>query len=167
MSRIAALSTGTKLVLGAGLLLLVDLFLTWQAVPVDFGRNGEVTKSLDGWDFWGLVIGLLTLVLLAITAIREYDYELGSDPRWDRITFALGVLVLAVAVLKNLRDSDSTWASYLGVLLAALVAVGTYLDWSRPRERAPREPVFRASPMRVSERALAARKRAEQPRPKW
>jgi hypothetical protein len=137
MKTIATFGTGTKLLLAAGGLLLVDLFLTWQAVPVNFGRNGTVTKSLDAWDGWGLLIGLATLLVVILAVVREFDDGLAFDARWSRALLGLGILVFALVVLKNLRDSDSTWASYVGVVLAGLVAAGAYLNFTYEREPTP------------------------------
>ena len=133
--KVASLSNGGKLVLAAGGLLFFDLFLTWQAVPVAFGPKNTITKGLDGWDVWGLLIGLAILALIALVVARVYDEGFAFDQRWDRVTLGLGVLVFALAVLKNFRDGDSTWASYFGVVLAGLVAAGAYLDFSHERER--------------------------------
>lgn len=133
MNWISALPSGAKLVLGAGSLLLADLFLTWQTLELDFGGNVQITKALDGWDFWGLLIGLLTIAILAVVAIEHTDSELQLGGRWDIVPLTLGSLVLLFAVVKNVRDSDSTWASYAGIALAALVVVGATLELLRMR----------------------------------
>jgi hypothetical protein len=117
----------------AGALLLTDLFLNWQTIELDFGPNSKVMQGQDGWDFWGLLVALLTLALLTIVAIRESDSELLLDSRWDRAPLILGSLIFVLVVVKNLRDADSAWASYVGVVLAALVAVGAFKEWSRNR----------------------------------
>ena len=168
MQRIAAFGTGTKLLLAAGSLLIVDLFLTWQAVPLDFGRNGTVTKNLDAWDFWGLLIGLATLLVVIFAVAREFDDGLAFAPRWSRVVLGLGVLVLALAVLKNVRDSDSTWASYVGVVLAGLVAVGAYLHSTYEREPTPvAGPTWRPRD-RERERAPAPRPSSrDDASPRW
>lgn len=169
MDRIAAFSTGTKLVIAAGALLFIDLFLTWQTIELDFGPGVDVSQGQDGWDVWGLLIAVLTLALLAIVAIRETDTELLLDSRWDRVPLILGGLVFVLAVVKNLRDADSTWASYLGVALAAVVAVGTFIDWlgSRSDEidvhsawRPERQPAGPAKPGRSDPTA-------DEPNAKW
>jgi len=132
MGRIAALSLGTKLMLASGVLLFFDLFLTWQDFDIPFGKRFTVTKSLDGWDAWGLALGLLTLSLLVILIVRDVDAELSPEVPWNMITTVLGLLVLAVALVKNLTDEHSAVPSYIGVALAALVAVGAVLDRARP-----------------------------------
>jgi hypothetical protein len=142
MNSVSTYGRGTKVLLVAGGLLLVDLFLTWQSTQVDFGPNGTVTSGLDGWDFWGLVIGVSTLAVVALAVLREHDDGLMFDARWSRAVLALGLLVLVVAVLKNVRDTDSTWAGYLGVLLAGAVAVGGYLSFTYEREARATEPAW-------------------------
>ena len=140
MAKFKALSRGTQLVLVAGPLLLFSLFFTWQNVPVDYGRAGVATMPLDGWDAWGLLLALLVLAILAIVALDEFtEVEMSEDVPWSTITFALGAVAAAVAVLKSLTDQGSTWESYAFVALAGAVAVGTYLDWAalRKSERRP------------------------------
>ena len=41
MDRIKGLSTGSKIVLGCGMLLFFSLFFTWQNLQVDFGPRGH------------------------------------------------------------------------------------------------------------------------------
>jgi hypothetical protein len=135
MERIAALSTGTKLMLGSGLLLFLDLFFTWQKLPQHFG-SFEVTASLDGWDRLGLLLGLLTLGLLTVVFVRQTDAELSPDVPWNGLTLVLAALVLVVAVLKNVTDAHSAWAAYVGLVFGALAAAGAYLD----RDAPPPEP---------------------------
>ena len=59
METFKALSRGTQLVLLAGPLLIFSLFFTWQRVEVDYGRAGTAVQTLDGFDFWGLLIVVL------------------------------------------------------------------------------------------------------------
>jgi hypothetical protein len=40
----------------------------------------------------------------------------------------LAFLIFILALVKNLVDDYSTWASYVGVVLAALIAVGAWLE---------------------------------------
>ncbi|MGH3076933.1 MAG: hypothetical protein ACRDPZ_01980 [Gaiellaceae bacterium] len=131
MERFKALSTGPKLVLVATPLLLVSLFFTWQKLEVDFGRAGSAEAMLDGWDFWGLLIGFLTLGLTSFAVVAYLtDVELSEEVPWERLVLGAGMAILALTVLKNLTDADSAWASYAGVLLAALVALGAYETWA-------------------------------------
>ncbi len=168
MEKLASLSTGAKLVLVAGGLLFFDLFLTWQTVAVDFGPKNTIMQGLDGWDIWGLLMGVAILALISLVIARQYDDGLAFDARWTRVLLALGVLVLVFALIKNLGDSDSTWASYVGVILAGVVAVGAYLDFSHQRERtAPVGPVWRTRD-RTGEQASAQQTSSrDEASPRW
>jgi hypothetical protein len=132
VERTASLSTGTKLILACGGLLFLDLFLTWQENEQRFGKKFVFTQSLDGWDAWGLLLGLLTLAIVTLGVIRLTSLELSPEVPWNLVTLVLGALVFLVALVKNLSDDGSTIPSYVGVALAGAVAVGAYLDRSRP-----------------------------------
>jgi hypothetical protein len=136
MQRISSLSTGTKLLMVGTTALFLNLSLTWQKIEVDFGPNGRAEQLLDGWDAWGLLIGLVTLGLLVLTVLLHLtDVELPSDVPWGFVTLALAALVLLATALKNLTDAGSTIASYVGVALAALVLAGAYLNVRQTRAK--------------------------------
>jgi hypothetical protein len=140
MAKFKALSRGTQLVLVAGPLLFLSLFFTWQNLEVNYGRAGVATLSLDGWDAWGLLLALLVIPTVVLVVLRTFtEVEMSEDIPWLTVCFGLGVAVFAVAVVKNLTDADSSWASYAFVALAGVVAAGTYLDWAAERRpaRAP------------------------------
>ena len=131
MDRFRTLSTGPKLLLVATPLLFVSLFFTWQKLEVDFGRAGRAEALLDGWDFWGLLIGMLALGLTALAVVAYLtDVELSEDVPWGALVLGGGIAILALTLLKNVTDADSAWASYVAVLLAALVALGAYETWA-------------------------------------
>lgn len=136
MERIKALSTGPKLLLVATPLLFFSLFFTWQKLEVDYGPAGKGEALLDGWDFLGLLIGLVALGVTTLAVIVYLtDMELSEDVPWQRLLLAGGVTLLVLALLKNLTDADSALAGYVGVLLAALVALGAYETWAETFRR--------------------------------
>ena len=137
MAKFKALSRGTQLVLIAGPLLFLSLFFTWQHVSVNYGRAGVAKLALDGWDAWGLLLALLVIATVVLVALRNLtDVEMSEDIPWQTVCLGLGLTVAVVAVVKNLTDADSSWASYGFVALAVVVAAGTYLDWSAERRAA-------------------------------
>ena len=129
MERIKSLTLGTKLVLVSGVVFFLNLSLTWQKIDVDFGPAGTAERMLDGWDAWGLLLGFLSLALVVLTVLVHLtDVELSETVRWDRITLALGGVLLALTLVKNLLDAGSTVASYVGIALAAAVFLGAWLN---------------------------------------
>ena len=91
MAKFKSLSRGTQIVLVAGPLLFLSLFLTWQNVAVDYGRAGIAKLPLDGFDAWGLLLGLLVLSTLTLVVLTKLtDVEMSSDVPWAKVTFGLG-----------------------------------------------------------------------------
>jgi hypothetical protein len=134
VEKLRGLSLGAKLVLASGTLLFFSLFLTWQNLEIDYGRTGTGTQMLDGWDIFGLVVGFLTLGLLAfVVVVKLYDTDLAPEASTELVTLALATAIFGLVVVKNLTDRNSAWASYLGVVLATAVVVGALLDWASER----------------------------------
>ena len=145
MPNLSTLSRGTQVLVGAGVLLLIDMFLEWQSVDV-----GPFSAGQNAWNgFWGVIMGLALLVLLAGVIARVLDVKLPAELPEGPIIVGLGALIFVFALLKNLIDDYSTIWSYIGVLLAAGVAYGA---WLRSQETesvslaAPSEPTAPTPP---------------------
>jgi hypothetical protein len=129
MHDLRTLSTGTKILLAAGILLLVDTFLAWQEVSVEVGGVEIASASQNAWNgFWGVVMGIALIALLVWVALHLFRVELPDLTIPERtVTAVLAGIVFVFALLKNLIDDYSAWASYVGVVLAAGVAVGAWM----------------------------------------
>jgi hypothetical protein len=128
MDRFNALGRGSQLMLVAGVLLFIDLFLRWQEIEVDLGPLGEASGGVSAWDnFLGILLGLLTLILLAWLVVRLMAVDIPLPVSQAMTAAILGVLIFFIALIKNLTDDYSTIWSYIGVGLAAVIAVGAYL----------------------------------------
>lgn len=127
-----ALSTGTKLIAAAGLLLLIDTFLAWQKVSVEVSGVEVASASQNAWHgFWGVVMGLALIALLVWVGLQIANVDLNVSLPEATVTAVLAGIVFVFALLKNLIDDYSAWPSYVGVVLAALVAAGA---WMRMQE---------------------------------
>ena len=136
MPNISTLSRGTQLLVGAGVLLLIDMFLDWQSIDL-----GPISAGQNAWSgFWGVIMGLALLVLLAWVIARIFDVKLPAELPEGQIIVGLGVLVGVFALLKNLIDDYSTIWSYIGVLLAAGVAYGAWLRYGETASTSPAAP---------------------------
>ena len=127
MPDLRSLSRGAQIALGAAVLLLIVSFFNWWSVdvgPFDVGENA--------WNgFWGVVMGLLTIVFIAWLVATILGVALPDLPvPWRTIALALAGLIFVFALIKNIDDPESTIWSYLGVLLAAAIVAGTWL-WSQ------------------------------------
>jgi len=121
MDRFNALGRGAQVMLIAGVLLIIDSFFDWQAVD-DF-------PGVSAWDnFLGILMGLLTIALVAWIGARLAGVEMRLPVSNAMLSALFGWLILLFAVLKNLTDDYSTFWAYLGVLFAAAIAFGAWLE---------------------------------------
>ena len=141
--RLNALSTGTKILLPAAILLLIDLFLPWQDFGNEFTEAVGVDVSWSGWHgFWGILLGLVTLALIVWIGLQLAGVDLSGvnlPVTQAMITLGLGVLLLAVAIIKLitiLGDEPTIWA-FIGTILAAVAAYGAYQRSREMEELAP------------------------------
>jgi hypothetical protein len=146
MPDLRTLSTGTKILLGAGLLLFIDTFLAWQEVSVEVGGVEIASASQNAWHgFWGVAMGVVLIALLVWVALQIWNVELPDLNLPEKtVTAVLAGLVFVLALLKNLIDDYSAWPSYVGIVLAAAVAVGGWMRLQEPETVAApvdREPV--------------------------
>ncbi len=127
MDRFNALGRGMQIMLVGGALLFIDLFFRWQEIEFDLGPLGEQSAGVSAWDnFLGIVLGLLTIALIAWIVVQLAGVDIPLPVSGAMIAAVLGGLILLVAIIKNLTDDYSTIWSYVGVVLAAVVAFGAW-----------------------------------------
>jgi hypothetical protein len=126
MERFNALGRGAQIMLVGSVLLLIDTFFNWQEVSIEF-LGTKASSGVSAWHgFWGVVMGLLAIVLIAWLVARLAAVNVPVPPSLTGAVLAF--LIFAFALIKNLADDYSTFWSYLGVGLAALIAVGGWLQ---------------------------------------
>jgi hypothetical protein len=129
MERFNALGRGTQIMLISSVLLLIISFFNWQEVEFDLGPLGEGSAGVSAWDdLGGILMGILTIVLLARIVANLAAVNLPIPVSFAMTSAVLAFLIFALALIKNLTDDYSTWASYVGVVLAALIAVGAWME---------------------------------------
>jgi hypothetical protein len=134
MEQLSGLSTGRKLILGAGLLLLIDTFFHWQSVSI----QGLGSYGVSGWHgFWGVLIGLMTIAILALVAGRAFGVAMPESVPDGLVTLALGGLIPLFALVKALSDSFTAWPAYVGIVLGLGVAAGAWLNFQDSGEALP------------------------------
>lgn len=136
MQQLKGLPLGRQLILGAGVLLLIDTFFDWQQVSASF-----ITVGQSAWHgFWGIVMCLALLVLLAWTLGRAFGIALPAQVPDGLATLGLAALILVFAIIKALSDSYVHWPAYLGIILAAAVGYGAWLVFQASGESLPSMP---------------------------
>jgi hypothetical protein len=129
MDRFNALGRGAQIMLVGGVLLLIDLFLPWQDIGLGGIADELVDDSFSGWrGIWGVVLGLLTIVLLAWLIVRLASVNIPLPVSTAMTGALLGVLILIAGIIKFLTvlgDEQTIWA-WIGVVLAIVIAVGSF-----------------------------------------
>jgi hypothetical protein len=129
MERFNALGRGAQLMLIGGVLLLIDLFLPWQDFGNEFSDAVGVDASFSGWrGFGGVMVGLLTVVLLAWVIVRLASVNIPLPVSTAMTAAILGTLILIFTIIKLLTiigDEATIWA-WVGVVLAIVIAVGAF-----------------------------------------
>ncbi len=138
MDQLKALSLGRKLVLGAGVLLLLDSFLDWQHASVSINGVTVASGGQSAWHgFWGVVMCLALLVLLAWTAAGAFGVKLPDNIPDGLLTLGLGVLIPVFALIKAISDSYVHWPAWIGVVLGAVIAYGAWQVFADSGEKLP------------------------------
>jgi hypothetical protein len=128
----AELSRGTKVLLVAGLLLLIDSFLAWQQVSVGAG-NFHVTASASMWHGVGVVAGLLVVALLIWEGLQLAGVlnQMELPVSAVMITVALAAATAVFTIIKFLVANEARhWPAWIGLILAIAVAIGGWLKYS-------------------------------------
>ena len=138
MDKLMGLSKGQKLLLGGSVLLFIDTFLAWQKVTVGFG-GASISATANAWHgFWGVVLCLLVIVMLAWAVAGVLGVALPGNLPTGLVTLALGGLIFLFALLKTLTESYRGWASWVGIVLGAIVAVGAWFAFQDSGESLPK-----------------------------
>ena len=132
MERFNALGRGTQLMLVGAVLLFIDLFLPWQKYN---GPGADLIESVGGdtsltafHGFGGWILALLTVILIAWIVARMAAVEIPIPVSAAMTAGVFAFLILFIAVVKALVDDYSGWAAWVGIVLAAIIAVGAWMQ---------------------------------------
>ena len=140
--RLTKLSQGERIVLVAGVLLIVDLLLVpWYSVDLsvldidvrrlaaDAGVDTTLTGVQSPYAGYGVAAVILTGVMIVeIVLARLLSVRLPAPGLpWSQVHLVAGIFVAVVLVIKLVRDLEMlAYGSYSGVLAGLLVAYGGY-----------------------------------------
>jgi len=140
MPNLADLSLATKVLLGAAVLMFIDLLLSWQKVCVSAPGIPEQCASRSGWAGWGTLVGLLVIALIVWEGITLAGIasNLNLPVAASIVSAALAAGILLFTVIKFLADNEArSWPAWVGLILAIAIAVGGWLKYKETPETAP------------------------------
>ena len=137
----ASISTASKILLIAGFLYFIDLFLAWQKVCINFGGViGERCGSANGWDGIGILNGILVILILVmeILLLLKVEMNVGTPQMRNQVEAGLAGGVLLFTILKVIIDNEAiSWPAWLGLILAVVIAYGGWMRWQESSAAAP------------------------------
>jgi hypothetical protein len=128
---LSRLSTATKVITGAAILLLIDTFLDWQQVCFASVCGGQSAwHGITGW-----LLGLLVVALIAWQIVKILEVDLPDLPVEDR-QIEMGVVggIVIFAILKFITAGDFRhwWVQIVGLILVAVIA---WFEWQKLQGR--------------------------------
>lgn len=132
------LSLGSKIVAGAGVLLLLDSFISWQKVCFEFaGITGACgTANMWGGDAgWaGLLAGLLVIALIVWEGLALAGTNLNVGMAASKISSYIGFGVLGFVIIKFLLilTNHVAFGAFIGLLFALGVGYGAWMRFQEP-----------------------------------
>lgn len=122
-------STAGRILLIAGVLYLIDLFLPWQRVCIDLGIDlPGGCASASGASGIGVLNLLLVLALLVWEGLALSTVEINAPKAL--VSAGLAAAIVVFTILKILVDNESIylWA-WIGLILALVIGYGGWMRW--------------------------------------
>jgi hypothetical protein len=134
------LTLGEKIAAGAGILLLIFMFLSWfgydtgaSEIAEQFGVDtGDDTIGFNAWesfDFIDLVLALTAIAAIALAAMKASANRVELPVSAATVVAALGglaTLLILFRIISPPSDADREFGVFLGLLAAAAIAYGGY-----------------------------------------
>jgi hypothetical protein len=122
---LSKLSTASKILLGAGILYLIDLFLNWNEVCVDVLNVCAGASGIHG-------LGVLNLLLVLGLLVWEGMAIAGVDIKAPRALVSAGIAgaLVVFTILKILIDMEAIAIfAWIGLILALAIGYGGWMRW--------------------------------------
>ncbi len=121
------MSTASKILLGGGILYLIDLFLPWQRVCFE-ALGVKSCGSASGIDGIGVLNLLLVIGLIAWEGMAMAGVSVNA-PR-ALISAALAAAIVVFTLLKIIVDNTQIYIfAWIGLILAVVIGYGGWMRW--------------------------------------
>ncbi len=130
---ISKVTTASRILLSAGVLYFLDLFLQWNRVCVTIPLIGTECAGVSGWHGLGVLNGILVIAIIAMEAVilANVKVDIGTPALRSRTDAGIAWTLLLFTVIKvALVDNEFlSWPAWVGVILAVIMAYGGWMRW--------------------------------------
>lgn len=117
------MSTASRILIFAGALYIIDLFLPWQSVD-----NGLRSVTANGVQGIGVLNLLLAIALVAWEVMAVAGVEINAPK--SLISAALAGGIVLFTILKIIVDSEAMAIfAWIGLILALVIGYGGWMRW--------------------------------------
>jgi hypothetical protein len=117
------MSTASRILIVAGALYIIDLFLPWQSVDVGLG-----SVTANGVHGIGVLNLLLAIALVAWEVMAVAGVEINAPK--SLISAALAGGIVLFTILKIIVDSEAMAIfAWIGLILALVIGYGGWMRW--------------------------------------
>jgi hypothetical protein len=123
---LSKLKNGQKIILGAGILLIINLFLPWYRVSA-FGFSASI-NAFDTFLAWfGSFLAIAAAVLIALKVFANMKINAGPL-KAEHLAFGLAALGFLFIFLRLVTEFDFAFIGiWLGLIVSAILAFGAFL----------------------------------------
>ncbi|MGH2663146.1 MAG: hypothetical protein ACRDH8_10160 [Actinomycetota bacterium] len=137
-------TTGQKILLVAGLILFIDLFLPWQGVDVgEFGEALGISGNVSGFNGLGILVALLVIVMLAWEGLLAAGVSIPLGTTSPALIGAgiAGATALFTLIAFLTKLSAIKYGAFIGLILGLVIAYGAYVRFQESKVITPPPPV--------------------------
>ncbi|MBA3551965.1 MAG: hypothetical protein H0W27_03715 [Actinobacteria bacterium] len=143
---LSKLSTADKILLGAGLLFVIDTFLPWQRVCVEgFGDFPGVCASASAWGgngaFAGVLAAIFAIALIAWVGMHVagagVNLNVNMSPAMITAILAAGAVLFGLIKFLLVITNSPGFGAFLGIVLLVAIAYGGYMKWQESKLALP------------------------------
>ena len=123
---LSKLKNGQKIILGAGILLIINLFLPWYRV--DFGIASVSINAFDTFLAWfGSFLAIAAAVIIALKVFANMKINAGPL-KAEHIALILAALAVLFIFLRLVTETNSMFAGlFIGLIAAVALGYGAFL----------------------------------------
>ncbi len=130
---ISKVTTASRILLIAGVLYFINLFLQWNRVCVTIPLLGTQCAGVSGWHGLGVMNGILVIAIIAMEAVilANVNVDIATPALRSRADAGIAWALLALTIIKvALVDNEFlSWPAWVGIILAVVIAYGGWMRW--------------------------------------